>query len=120
MGDGSAGRHPRDGDVIRRRAADGSTAKLLAHSASGFRHVIQMRELISEVDAEVCDLRGLRELHPELYDAESYAASQPFGDVLRRTGGNGIVYGSVRRPGRHQPGGLPPLAAATGSAGRPF
>jgi RES domain-containing protein len=70
----------------------------LAHSAIGFRHVIQMRELISDVDAEVCDLRGLRERHPELYDPESYAASQPFGEALRRAGANGIVYGSVRRP----------------------
>ena len=43
----------------------------LAHSTSGFRYVIQMRELISDVDAEVCDLRGLRERHPELYDPES-------------------------------------------------
>ena len=34
--------------------------KRLAHSASGFRHVIQMRELISEVDAEVYDVRSLR------------------------------------------------------------
>jgi hypothetical protein len=45
--------------------------KRLTHSASGFRHVIQMRELFSEVDAEVCDIRGLRESHPELYDRES-------------------------------------------------
>jgi RES domain-containing protein len=72
--------------------------RLLAHSASGFRHVIQMRELISEVDAELCDLRRVRKRHPELYDPESYAASQPFGEALRRTGANGIVYESVRRP----------------------
>ena len=50
----------------------------LAHSASGFRHVIQMRELISDVDAEVHDVRGLRESRPELSDAVSYAASLPF------------------------------------------
>jgi RES domain-containing protein len=88
--------------------------RLLAHSASGFRHVIQMRELISEVDAEVCDLRGLRKRHPELYDPESYAASQPFGEGLRRTGANGIVYGSVRRPAGtnlviYRPSLLPPV-----------
>ena len=88
--------------------------RLLAHSASGFRHVIQMRELISEVDAEVCDLRGLRKRHPELYDPESYAASQPFGEALRRTGANGIVYGSVRRPAGtnlvvYRPSLLPPV-----------
>lgn len=72
-------------------------SKRLAHSASGFRHVIQMRELISDVEAEVYDLRGLREHHPELYDPESYSASQRFGEALRRRGANGIVYGSVRR-----------------------
>jgi RES domain-containing protein len=86
----------------------------LAHSANGFRHVIQMRELISEVDAEVCDLRGLRERHPELYDPESYAASQPFGGALRRAGANGIVYASVRRPSGanlvvYRPSLLPPV-----------
>ena len=69
----------------------------LAHSASGFRHMIQMRELISDIDAEVCDLRDLRERHPELYDPENYTASQPFGETLRRARSNGIVYASVRR-----------------------
>jgi RES domain-containing protein len=86
----------------------------LAHSASGFRHVIQVRELISEVSAEVRDVRGLRESHPELYDPESYAASQPFGEALRRNGSNGIVYGSVRRPAGtnlviYRPSLLPPV-----------
>jgi RES domain-containing protein len=88
--------------------------KRLAHSASGFRHVIQMRELLSEVDAEVCDIRGARESHPELYDPESYAASQPFGEALRRAGANGIVYASVRRPSGtnlvvYRPSLLPPV-----------
>jgi len=72
-------------------------AKRLAHWPSGFRHAIQMRELVSEVDAEVYDIRGLRERDPELYDPECYAASQPFGEALRRAGANGIVYASVRR-----------------------
>jgi hypothetical protein len=70
-----------------------------------------MRELVGEVDAEVCDIRGLRESHSDLYDIrglreshsdlydpESYAASQPFGEALRRAGASGIVYASVRRP----------------------
>jgi RES domain-containing protein len=86
----------------------------LAHSAGGFRHVIQMRELISEIDAEVRELRGLRERHPELYDPESYAASQPFGEALRQARANGIVYASVRRPGGtnlvvYRPSLLPPV-----------
>jgi RES domain-containing protein len=88
--------------------------KRLAHSAGGFRHVIQMRELVSEVDAEVSDIRGVRESHPELYDPESYAASQPFGEARRRAGANGIAYASVRRPSGtnlvvYRPSLLPPV-----------
>jgi RES domain-containing protein len=60
--------------------------KRLGHSAGGFRHMIQMRELISVIDAEVCDVRGLREIDPDLYDPESYADSQPFGEALRHAG----------------------------------
>ena len=59
--------------------------------------MIQMRELVSEVDPEVCDIRGVRESH-SVYDPESYAASQPFGEALRRAAARGIVYASVRRP----------------------
>jgi RES domain-containing protein len=86
----------------------------LAHSASGFHHVIQMRELISDIDAEFCDARSLRERRPELYDSASYAASQPFGEALRRAGANGIVYQSVRRPSGtslvvYRPSLLPPV-----------
>ena len=71
----------------------------LAHSASGWRHVIQMRDLISEIAAPLADLRGLRDRRSELYDPDGYAASQVFGETLRREGANGIVYQSVRRPG---------------------
>jgi RES domain-containing protein len=89
-------------------------SKRLAHSASGFRHVIQMRELISEVDAELYDVRSLRGSDPDLYDPESYAASQPFGEALRNAGANGIVYISVRRPSGtnlviYRPSLLPPV-----------
>ena len=88
--------------------------KRLAHSASGFHHVIQMREFISDVDAEVSNIRKLRERHPELYDPDSYTASQPFGEATRRAGGNGIVYASVRRAGGtnlvvYRPSLLPPV-----------
>jgi RES domain-containing protein len=88
--------------------------KRLAHSAGGFRHVIQMRELISNVAATLSDLRGLRAHRSELYDSDSYAASQPFGEALRHAGANGIVYESVRRPGGtnlvvYRPSLLPPV-----------
>ncbi len=69
----------------------------LAHSASGFRHTIQMRELVSEIDAEIVDIRGRRKSQPDLYHPENYAASQAFGEARRREGANGILYASVRR-----------------------
>ena len=86
----------------------------LAHSASGFRHVIQMRELISNVVADFVDIRGLRARHPELYHPDSYAASQPFGEALRRAGASGIAYESVRCVGGvnfvvYHPSLLPPV-----------
>jgi len=69
----------------------------LAHSASGFRQTIQMRELISDLDGVYHDLHGLQAIRPELYDLDGYEASQLLGERLRRSGSIGILYGSVRR-----------------------
>jgi hypothetical protein len=49
-----------------------------------------------------------------LYDPESYAASQPFGEALRGAGASGILYQSVRRTGGvnlvvYRPSLLPPV-----------
>jgi RES domain-containing protein len=95
-------------------------SRRLAHSASGFHHVIQMRELISAIDAEFADIRDLRDSHPELYDAQSYAESQPIGEARRRDGANGIVCDSVRRTGGtnvvvDRPSLLPPAPQETTS-----
>jgi hypothetical protein len=73
-----------------------------------------MRELVSEIDAQVRDIRGLRDSNPDLYDPESYAASQPFGEALRQARTNGIVYASVRRSTGtnlvvYRPSLLPPI-----------
>ncbi len=45
------------------------------------------------------DLRGTQQRHPELHDATSYAASQPFGEAVRASGRSGIVYDSLRHRG---------------------
>ena len=45
--------------------------KRLVHSASEFCYQTQMRELVSEVDAEIRDIRGVRESHSELYNPEA-------------------------------------------------
>jgi RES domain-containing protein len=71
----------------------------LALSALGFHATIQMRELRAEIDARFHDVRGQRNARPDLYDPDSYARSQPFGDQLRAVGSNGILFDSVRREG---------------------
>ena len=69
----------------------------LSHSKAGFYQTIQMRELRADVDAQFHDLRGQQKELPELYSPVSYTESQPYGVRLRKEGGNGICYGSVRR-----------------------
>lgn len=86
----------------------------LAHSAAGFRQTIQMRELLSTPAGAFHDLHGLQAQRPELYDPDSYAASQRFGEDLRRSGADGIIYDSVRRNGGtnlvvFRPSLLPPV-----------
>jgi RES domain-containing protein len=86
----------------------------LAHSAAGFRQTIQMRELLSTPSGAFHDLRGMRATRADLYDPDSYAASQRFGEELRRGGADGIVFESVRRNGGtnlvvFRPSLLPPV-----------
>lgn len=59
---------------------------------------LHMRAYIGAIEGEFVDLRGLRDKRPELYDPDSYAASQLFGERKRAEGAGGIVYHSVRRP----------------------
>ena len=42
----------------------------------------------------------IRDQRPDLHDPASYAASQTFGEVVRASPLVGIVYSSVRRPGK--------------------
>jgi hypothetical protein len=60
---------------------------------------LQMRVYHVDVAGELHDLRPLASARPELYDPESYAASQPFGRELHAAGAAGLVYGSVRNKG---------------------
>ena len=57
---------------------------------------VQMRCYSSSVRTELDDIRGG---HPDLHDADSYAASQSFGRDQRAGNSSGIVYDSVRRAG---------------------
>jgi hypothetical protein len=64
----------------------------------GFDTRVQLRVYVADFSARFHDLRGARRSRAELYDPDSYAASQRFGSEVLAAGGNGIVYESVRHP----------------------
>jgi hypothetical protein len=51
------------------------------------------------LDAELVDVRDGRPCPPGVYDPDAYSAGQAFAGMVRRLGGFGIVYESVRHPG---------------------
>ena len=68
------------------------------------RNVPEVRRTYREYTAKLLgddylDLRGMRASRPDLYDAQSYAVSQAFGEAVRAEGRSGIVYDSVRHVG---------------------
>ena len=73
-------------------------AKFLRATGEG---PIQLQMRVYHVDAsgELHDLRPLTSLRPELYDPDSYSASQAFGRELRAADSVGLVYKSVRHDG---------------------
>jgi hypothetical protein len=60
---------------------------------------MQMRLYQADFAGECHDLRGLRTRHSEVYDPDSYAASQRLARRLFDEGSNGILYDSVRHAG---------------------
>lgn len=62
---------------------------------------IDMRSYASNIDDQFHDIRGQRDIRPELYDPDpgKYAPARSFAASLRSDGANGIVYQSVRDPG---------------------
>jgi hypothetical protein len=68
---------------------------------SGKREMrLQYRQYLSTLRGDFVDIRGHQQSRPELYDPSDYAAAQRFGEEVRASGRNGIVYNSVR----HQSG----------------
>lgn len=45
------------------------------------------------------DVRGRQAARPDLYDPVSYAAAQVFGEQIRASGGDGVIYDSLRKAG---------------------
>ncbi|MGI8706205.1 MAG: RES family NAD+ phosphorylase [Sphingomicrobium sp.] len=60
---------------------------------------LDMRVYSVDLNAELHDIRGMRESHPAFYHPTSYAVSQELAGRLRDEGSDGIVYQSVRDEG---------------------
>jgi hypothetical protein len=63
------------------------------------RREVDMRVLSVVVRGQLHDLRGLRDIMPDIYRSDDYTASQLLGGALRAGGSNGAVYESVRQEG---------------------
>jgi hypothetical protein len=60
---------------------------------------LDMRSYLCDVSGSFHDIRGKREQMPEIYDPDSYVASQKFARGLKLAGSNGVAYDSVRHAG---------------------
>jgi hypothetical protein len=60
---------------------------------------VEARQYLADFNASFHDVRDRRR-YRALYDPDSYTESQAFGTRLRDEHSNGLVYGSVRNPGR--------------------
>jgi hypothetical protein len=60
---------------------------------------LDMRVYLTDLDAQLHDIRGLRNALPAIYAANDYSASQAFGRRLRDQNSWGIAYDSVRQGG---------------------
>jgi hypothetical protein len=57
---------------------------------------LDMRTYVSDIVASFHDIRGKRQEMPDIYDPDSYLASQKLARGLKAAGSNGIVFDSVR------------------------
>lgn len=60
---------------------------------------LDMRVLLTDLDKELHDIRGMRTVIPEIYADNDYSASQALGKQLRAQNSWGIAYDSVRHSG---------------------
>jgi hypothetical protein len=60
---------------------------------------LDMRTYLTDVSANFHDIRGKRDRMPDIYDPDSYVASQKLARSLRLAGSNGVVFDSVRHAG---------------------
>lgn len=60
---------------------------------------VDMRSYMSEIEADLHDIRGQQDKLREVYADDNYSASQNLARELWQAGSNGIVYDSVRHTG---------------------
>ena len=60
---------------------------------------LDMRTYLCDVAASFHDIRGKGDRMPDIYDPDSYVASQKFARSLKLAGSNGVVFDSVRHSG---------------------
>lgn len=73
--------------------------RVVASAGLQLQATISMREWTHNFDVRFADLREKQSQFPDLYDRDSYAKSQIFGEKIRATSMAGIVYDSVRHEG---------------------
>ena len=84
---------------LERRTAIAEVAHHLRREAVNMRRpslTLQYRTYSAKLVGTYQDIRGMAATRPELYKVDDYTASQTFGEAIRASGGDGIVYDSVR------------------------
>ena len=84
---------------LTRRTAIAEVAHHLRREAVNMRRpslTLQYRSYSAKLEGTYQDIRGMVTTRPELYKVDDYSASQMFGEALRASGGDGIIYDSVR------------------------
>jgi hypothetical protein len=87
---------------LERRTAIAEVAHHLRREAVNMRRpslTLQYRTYSAKLVGTYQDIRGMAATRPELYKVDDYTASQTFGEAIRASGGDGIVYDSVRYVG---------------------
>jgi len=87
---------------LARRTAIAEVAHHLRREAINMRRsslTLQYRTYTAKLVGTYQDIRGMAATRPELYKVDSYTASQTFGEAIRASGGDGIMYVSVRHVG---------------------
>ncbi len=87
---------------LARRTAIAEVAHHLRREAVNMRApslTLHYRTYTAMLAGNYQDIRGMKSTRPELYKPDDYTRSQIFGEGIRTSGGDGILYDSVRHAG---------------------